>query len=98
MQICSVCSASAPDDLETCPKCQADLREQATVAVYRQKLIDNPRVYAINIAVALDACPACQAIQGTYTKENLPVLPLETCAHQHGCRCKYQPLLEEIFP
>jgi hypothetical protein len=98
MQICSRCSTSVPDAIKECPKCQADLSQYSITAVSLKKLLDNPRVFAINVATGEDACPACQAIQGTYEKDKAPALPVEGCSHQNGCRCFYQPLLEEIYP
>lgn len=98
MQICSRCNTSSPDDVLVCPKCNADLREFSTTAVSLKKLIENSRVYAIHVMTADDACPACQAIEGTYTKDNVPTLPVEGCSHPLGCRCFYQPMLEEIYP
>jgi hypothetical protein len=98
MQICSRCSTSVPDSVKECTNCQADLVQFSMTAVSLKKLIANPRVNAINLATSEDACPACQAIQGTYSKENAPSLPVEGCSHPNGCRCFYQPLLEEIYP
>jgi hypothetical protein len=98
MQICSCCSTSAPDSALECPHCQADLRKFSTTAIALGKLVANPRVYAIHVATSDEACPACQAVQGTYAKDEVPVLPVEGCSHALGCRCIYQPLLEEIYP
>ena len=98
MQICSRCNTSAPDSTSECPKCSADLKEWSITSVTLKKLIENPRVYAINLATADDACPACQIIQGTYAKDQVPLLPVEGCSSPNGCRCFYQPLLEEIYP
>jgi hypothetical protein len=53
---------------------------------------------AVNLAVQADACPACQEMQGTYPKDKVPKLPIEGCSHENGCRCFYQPLLDEIYP
>ena len=98
MQICSRCYTSVPDAVKECTNCQADLSQDSMTAVSLKKLIANPRVFAINLATGEDACPACQAIQGTYSKEKAPILPVEGCSHPNGCRCFYQPLLEEIYP
>lgn len=98
MQICSRCNTSAPDTAQECPKCNSDLKEFSVTAVSLKKLVENSRVYAINLATADDACPACQAVQGTYAKDQVPTLPVEGCSHPNGCRCFYQPLLEEIYP
>ncbi len=98
MQTCSRCNSNSPDTATTCPKCGADLKEASTTAVALRKFQENPRVNAVNVVVHEDACPACQAIQGTYPKDRVPRLPVEGCSHESGCRCFYQPLLEEIFP
>jgi hypothetical protein len=98
MQICSRCNTSAPDEALTCPKCEADLRELSVSAVSLKKLIENSRVYAIHLMVGDDACPACQAVEGTYSKDKVPALPVEGCSCQNGCTCFYQPMLEEIYP
>ena len=98
MQTCSRCDTQSPDTAQTCPNCQADLLEYSKTAVTLKHFQQNPRVLAINVAVQGDACPACQEIQGTYPKDKAPKLPVEGCSHENGCRCFYQPLLEEIFP
>jgi hypothetical protein len=74
------------------------LKETATTAVALRKFHENPRVIAVNVIVHADACPVCQEIQGTYPKDRVPKIPVEGCSHEKGCRCFYQPLLEEIFP
>jgi len=75
-----------------------ELSQYSVTAVSLKKLVENPRVNAIHLATSDDACPACQAIQGTYAKNEAPILPVEGCSHPQGCRCFYQPLLEEIYP
>jgi hypothetical protein len=98
MQICSRCNTSAPDSALECPHCQADLTQESVTAISLKKLVENSRVYAIHVATSEDACPACQAVQGTYSKDKAPTLPVEGCSHANGCRCFYQPMLEEIYP
>lgn len=98
MQTCSRCNTESLDTVVTCPKCGADLQEFSTAAVALRKFQENPRVIAVHLIVHADACPACQEIQGTYPKDRVPKLPVEGCSHEKGCRCFYQPLLEEIFP
>lgn len=98
MQTCSRCHASAPDSTIICPSCQANLQEFAETAVALRRFQENPRVNMVHLATSDDSCPACQAVQGTYSKEKVPTLPVEGCSHPNGCRCFYQPLLEEIFP
>ena len=98
MQTCSRCQTLAPDDASHCPHCDADLKEFSTSAVALKEFQHNPRVYAVQVATAEDACPACLAVQGTYPKDQAPHLPVEGCSHPQGCRCFYQPFLEEIYP
>lgn len=98
MQTCSRCNTLSPDTAKTCANCGADLKETSTAAVALRKFQDNPRIYAVNIVVHADACPACMEIQGTYPKDRVPKIPVEGCSHENGCRCFYQPLLEEVFP
>jgi hypothetical protein len=62
------------------------------------KLEANPRVRDIRIIVQAEACPACQAVEGTYQKGEVPALPVEGCSCLNGCDCYYQPMLSEIYP
>ena len=98
MQTCTRCNTQSPDSTITCPGCGADMKEFAESAVTLRKFQENPRVIAVNVMIHEDACPACQEIQGTFPKDRVPKIPVEGCSHEHGCRCFYQPLLEEIFP
>lgn len=98
MQTCSQCDTQAPDSALFCPSCEADLREFSTTTVALKKFQNNPRVKNLRLIVADDACPACQQMQATYKKEEAPSLPVEGCSHAHGCRCFYEPMLDEIFP
>lgn len=98
MQTCSICHAQSPDTAVKCTNCQADLREYSISAVALKEFKANPRVDTIILSIAGDACPACQQLQGTYTKENVPTLPVEGCSHALGCRCFYQPVLTEVYP
>ena len=58
----------------------------------------NPRVSRIRLIVAPDACPACLAMEGAYSKGEVPELPTPGCSHPLGCRCFYEPALTEIYP
>jgi len=98
VQTCSRCSHESPDSEITCPNCQADLRELSKTAVALKRFQENPRVLAVQLIVHADACPACQQMQGFYDKNQAPQLPIEGCSHEHGCRCFYQPVLEEVYP
>ena len=98
MQTCSRCQTQSNDTVLVCPTCQADLREYATTVVALKRLQENSRVKTIRLVVAHDACPACQAVEGTYEKELTPRLPVEGCSEKYGCRCFYEPTLDEIYP
>lgn len=98
MQTCSRCNTQSPDTLQTCPSCQANLADYSKFAVALKRFQENPRVLAVHLAMQADSCPACQELQGTYPKDKVPKLPIEGCSNENGCRCFYQPLLEEIFP
>ncbi len=98
MQNCTLCNNESPDTAHNCVHCGADLAEHSKSAVTLRKFQENPRVYAVHVITHADACPVCQDIQGTYPKDRVPKIPVEGCSHPNGCRCFYQPLLEEIFP
>jgi hypothetical protein len=74
------------------------LRQLSVNAVALRKFIENPRVTAIRINVAGDACPLCYESRGTFEKTTVPRLPHEGCSHQYGCGCTYEPVLNEIYP
>ena len=63
-----------------------------------ERLKANPRVKYIVIAAPSDACPVCQELAGTYPKDQVPRLPVESCSHPLGCRASYMPYLDDIFP
>jgi hypothetical protein len=98
VQNCTRCNMQSPDSALSCQNCGADLKEYAKTAVTLRKFQENPRVFAVHLIVHEDACPVCQELAGTYPKDQAPRLPAEGCSHPQGCRCFYQPLLEEIFP
>lgn len=98
MQTCTKCHMQSPDNAAACIHCQADLREWSQTNQSLKRLQTNPRVTLLKVVVALDCCPACRAIEGAYAKEVAPRLPVEGCSHSLGCRCFYQPVLDEIYP
>ena len=98
MQICSVCRTTSPDDRIFCSKCNADLRKFSENAQALQRMLANDRIKLINIGVADDACPACREIAGTYPKDQVPILPVPGCSHENGCFCRYQPVLDVLYP
>jgi len=95
MQTCSKCNASSPDTANTCVNCNADLSEFSATAVALKHMKDNPRIKAIRVTVAHDACPYCYELLKTYPKAEAPPLPHLGCSHENGCRCFYEPVLEE---
>jgi hypothetical protein len=98
VQICSSCSTSSPDNASHCVRCNADLSELSTTSVARKFFQENPRVKYVRLVVAHDCCPACREAEGAYDKEKVPTLPVEGCCGMNGCRCFYQPFLEELYP
>lgn len=98
MQTCSRCNTQSGDSVDICPSCGADLRVLSSSAVSLQHMRQNPRVSLIRLVVPDKACPACQAAEGTYTKETIPSLPVKGCSCVQGCTCFYEPMLSEIYP
>lgn len=95
MQTCSLCNASSPDSAVQCVHCSADLRKFSVTAVALKRFQENPRVRAVRVSVAYDACPHCYELLKTYAKDDVPILPHAGCSHENGCRCFYEPVLEE---
>lgn len=95
MQTCSLCNATSPDQATHCPNCQADLREFSTRAAALKQMQANPRVTAIRVSVADDACSYCYESLRTYPKDAVPLLPHPGCSHENGCRCFYEPVINE---
>jgi len=98
VQTCSICQTQSPDSATHCLNCHSDLSETSTTAVALNNFKDNPRVDYVRITVGADCCPACRAAEGAYDTNEVPKLPIEGCSHANGCRCFYQPFLNEIFP
>lgn len=98
MQTCTRCNTTSPDVAKECVHCHASLTEFSAAAVALQNMLKNPRVTAIRISVAGDACPLCFESRGTFAKDAVPALPHEGCSHEGGCRCNYEPVLNEIYP
>ena len=98
MQTCSKCNASSPDLALECVNCHADLREFSVSVVALKQYQANARVSHVRINVAGDACPLCYESRGTFEKDAVPRLPHEGCSHARGCRCIYEPVLNEIYP
>ncbi len=98
MQICSKCQVQSSDEAETCPNCGADLSIWSETAMALKRMQENPRVSYVRLAVSQDCCPACRKLEGSYAKDAPPKLPVRSCSHALGCRCFYEPVLEEIYP
>jgi len=98
VQTCSRCNIQSGDSLTICPNCGADLQELSITAVSLKRLRQNSRVLVIRLVIAADACPACQAVEGTYPKDKVPTLPVKGCSCGQGCTCFYEPMLNEIYP
>jgi len=98
VQTCSNCHALSPDEATNCVQCGYDLSQWSNAAVALKRFQDNARVLYVRISVAHDACPACREAEGAYAKDSIPRLPIEGCSHHQGCRCFYQPVLDEVYP
>lgn len=98
MQTCSKCSTQWPDTTEYCGVCNSDLSVWSTMAIALKSYQENPRVTYIRVINNGNCCPACQELYGAYAKDNVPSLPVKECSHGEGCRCSYQPFLNDVFP
>lgn len=98
MRTCTICRAQSPDTAEKCVKCGADLTVHSATAVALRQLRANERVSRVRLIVADDACPACRAAEGEFSKDRVAALPVPGCSHAHGCRCFYEPALVDIYP
>jgi hypothetical protein len=98
MQTCTTCNAQSPDAATLCVNCGADLREFSSTAVALKRFQNNPRVRMVRLIAMHDACPACLGSARAYEKDSAPKLPVEGCSHGLGCRCFYQPYLDDIYP
>ncbi|MEA4909561.1 MAG: hypothetical protein VB089_18210 [Anaerolineaceae bacterium] len=98
MQTCSRCSANSPDSALLCVQCHADLKDFSTTAVALKNFRENKRVTGVRISVDANCCPACREAQGAYSLDDVPTLPIPGCSHTNGCRCFYDPILNQIYP
>ena len=98
MRTCTLCNASSPDNASQCVRCSADLSIHSHTAKALAQFQANDRVYEVRVIVAQDCCPACSGIEGAYSKDAVPELPVVGCSHALGCRCFYEPALVEIYP
>lgn len=98
VQTCSLCHAQSPDAARLCVNCQAELSVYSETAVALKSMRANDRVAAIRVSVSHDCCPICRQIEGVYSKDDAPHLPVEGCSHNLGCRCFYTPILDVLYP
>ena len=98
MQTCSICNALSPDSAAVCSNCNADLKENSETAIVLKRFRANQRVKNVRLVVSYDCCPACRHAEGTYQKDEVPTLPVPGCSHSLGCRCFYEPMLNDIYP
>jgi hypothetical protein len=61
------------------------------------RLRANPRVELISVAGPED-CSTAQTVQGSYSKNDVPELPITACSRPGGCICAYKPVLNDIYP
>jgi hypothetical protein len=67
----------------------------------QQQALENIRnglATKVRILTHRDCCPYCEAMEGTYSFEDVPELPHEECSHPNGCRCFYAPVLDFFGP
>ena len=62
-----------------------------------ERLRANPRVIKIRVAAPED-CVVGRAVQGVYDKDDVPELPLKGCSRPEGCICRYEPVLDDVYP
>lgn len=98
MQTCGICHTQSTDDTLKCGRCGADLKVSSQNALVLARMQANARVSQIRVSVMDTGCPACAAVQGAYAKDQAPTLPTVGCSHPLGCRCHYEPVLNEIYP
>jgi hypothetical protein len=98
VQTCAKCHTLSPDEAVTCANCGVVLSEWSETAQALKKIQANDRVIYVRLSVYQDCCPACRAAEGAYAKDLAPQLPIEGCSYPDGCRCFYQPILDEVYP
>lgn len=60
--------------------------------------IKNGLATKVRILAHHDCCPYCEAMEGAFSFEDVPVLPHDECSHPGGCRCSYEPVLDQFGP
>ena len=69
--------------------------KEQTEALARMRA--NSRVELISVAGPED-CSTAQTVQGSYSKNDVPELPITACSRPGGCICAYKPVLNDIYP
>jgi hypothetical protein len=67
----------------------------------QRKALENIRnglATKVRILTHRDCCPFCEAMEGAYEFDEVPMLPHEECSHPNGCRCFYAPVLDFFGP
>ena len=63
-----------------------------------ESIINGGVATKVRILTNFDCCPTCQSLEGAYAFDEVPLLPIEECAHPLGCRCFYAPVLDRRGP
>jgi hypothetical protein len=60
-----------------------------------QRYSEQEFVNKVEIMCLDDSCQKCKAVAGRrYTLKNAPLLPVDGCTHENGCRCCYTPVVD----
>lgn len=63
-----------------------------------EKIIKGGIATKVRILASHDSCPVCRRVEGAYSFDDVPELPIEGCSHPMGCRCFYAPVLDRLGP
>ena len=77
---------------------EAVAKRMAEADAALKRMQENPRISKIVVVLPADACPACMEVFGTFSKDETPRIPMDSCTHPLGCRSYYQPFIEELYP
>jgi hypothetical protein len=62
------------------------------ISVFQVLYLDGTIDGVALVAADSTACLACQAVTDrSYLPSGLPLLPVDRCTRQGGCRCRYEP-------
>ena len=73
----------------------ASKSKEQTEALARRRA--NSRIEFISVAGPED-CSTAQTVQGSYSKNDVPELPITACSRPGGRICAYKPVLNDIYP